>query len=223
MVTNGSAYWEVLALNKTLEKTLKEMMQSHSNGIYTSIPATVLEFDSTTQRAKVQIDIKQQIGDSFQMVAPLEDVGIGSMRSGGYIISFPINHGDKVRLSFAHSSIDNWLIDGSNELVDTRKHNINDALADNLIIYPLDETISDYDNDNLTLRNESNSIYLKVKQDGIDILGNVKIIGDVEITGKLTVAGVIKSLTDVLAKAISLLNHLHGGISSGGSDTARPK
>lgn len=206
-----------------MEKMLKQMMQSYTKDMYTSIPATVMAFDSKTQRAKVQIDIKQQIGDSFELVAPLEDVGIGSMRSGGYCITFPIKKGDKVRLAFAHASIDNWLIDGSSEAADVRTHNVNDALADNLIIYPLDDSIANYDNENLVLRNMDNSIYLKVKQDGIDILGNVNIVGDVNIEGSLTVTGIIKSLTDVLAKAISLLKHLHGGVISGGASTALPQ
>ena len=210
-------------MNKSLERTLKAMIQSHLRGIYTSIPATVLEFDSTTQRAKVQIDIKQQIGDTFELVAPLEDVGVGSMRSGGYVITFPIAVGDKVQLSFAHSSIDHWLVDGSSEAVDTRTHSINDAVANNLLIYPLNNTIESYDNENLVLRNMSNSIYLKVKQDGIEILGNVSIKGDVTIDGALTVTGIVKSLTDVLAKAVSLLKHIHGGVLGGEAFTQKPK
>lgn len=198
-------------------------MQSHVRGIYTSIPATVLDFDAKTQRAKVQIDIKQQIGDGFELVAPLEDVGVGSLRSGGYCITFPISVGDKVKLSFVHSSIDSWLLDGSNEAVDTRTHSINDSIADNLLIYPLNDSINNYDNSNLTIRNMSNSIYIKVKQNSIDILGNVNIKGNVTIDGALTVTGIVKSLKDVFAQAVSLLKHIHGGVLSGGAFTQKPK
>ena len=171
----------------------------------------------------MQIDIKQQIGDKFEFIAPLEDVGVGSLRSGGYCITFPIAVGDKVKLSFAHSSIDSWLIDGSSEAVDTRTHNINDSIADNLIIYPLNDSISNYDNSNLTIRNMNNSIYIKVKQNGIDILGDVNIKGNVSIDGALTVTGIVKSLKDVFAQAVSLLKHIHGGVLSGGAFTQKPK
>lgn len=206
-----------------IEKVLREMVESRLRGVYTAIPATVLAFDSETQRATVQLDVKEQIGNSFELVAPLEDVGVGSMRSGGYCITFPIKKGDKVRLTFAHSSIDNWLMDGSSEVADVRMHNVNDAIADNLLIYPLDDTIDNYDNENLVLRNIDNSICLKVKQDGIDILGDVTIKGNVDIDGALTVTGVIKSLMDVIGKSISLLKHLHGGVASGGAFTGTPK
>ena len=51
---------------------------------------------------------------------------------------------------------------------------------------------------------------------------NTNITGDVAISGKLTVQGVVKSMADVLAKAVSLLDHLHGGVKSGGGNTGKP-
>ena len=45
----------------------------------------------------------------------------------------------------------------------------------------------------------------------------------VTTTGKFTASGIIESLSDVVAKAISLFSHKHGGVQSGGSDTGNPK
>ena len=45
----------------------------------------------------------------------------------------------------------------------------------------------------------------------------------VTATGKFTASGIIESLSDVVAKAISLFSHKHGGVQSGGSDTGNPK
>lgn len=206
-----------------LNRVLREMQESYVRGIYTAIPATVLEFDSKTQRAKVKIDIKEQIGDKLESIAALEDVGVASMRSGGYTITFPVAKGDKVQLVFNHRSIDKWLVDGSEESKDTRTHSINDAIANNLIIYPLNDSIGEYDNESLTLRNMNNSIYIKVKQSGIEILGDVKILGNVDIDGKLIVTGIIKSLKDVFAKTVSLFAHLHSGVKPGPSKTGKPE
>lgn len=41
------------------------------------------------------------------------------------------------------------------------------------------------------------------------ITGDVDVIGNVKITGSLTVTAIIKSLTDVIANAISLFKHVH--------------
>ena len=45
----------------------------------------------------------------------------------------------------------------------------------------------------------------------------------VTATGKFTASGIIESLSDVVAKAISLFSHKHGGVQYGGSDTGNPK
>ena len=54
----------------------------------------------------------------------------------------------------------------------------------------------------------------------IEITGNAKQTGDLSIIGGITATNVIKSLTDVLANAISLLKHIHSkgqnGLPTGG-------
>jgi phage baseplate assembly protein V len=47
--------------------------------------------------------------------------------------------------------------------------------------------------------------------------GGVTILGNVDITGTVTVS------EDVLAAGISLVNHVHGGVQSGPSNTGAPK
>lgn len=48
------------------------------------------------------------------------------------------------------------------------------------------------------------------------ITGNIKITGDIEIIGTVTVT------EDVVADGVSLVTHTHGGVVSGGSNTAEP-
>ena len=76
---------------------------------------------------------------------------------------------------------------------------------------------------------------LNVDCDENQIDGNVTIVGNVNITGNLTVQGAIEctstihavgnimSDADVIASGISLVNHIHGGIQSGGSKTSAPE
>lgn len=60
--------------------------------------------------------------------------------------------------------------------------------------------------------NGTPSQYIRFSAEGIELVSPTKIKLDapeVEVTGKLTVTGLIKSLTDVLAKTISLFSHRH--------------
>ena len=70
---------------------------------------------------------------------------------------------------------------------------------------------------------------LNVNCDENQIDGNVTIVGNVNITGNLTVQGAIHATSnitsdaDIIASGISLINHVHGGIQSGGGKTAKPQ
>lgn len=186
-------------------------------GVHVAIPATVVEFDSKKQTAKVSIDILEQIGEQNSSIANLEDVPFAFPRSGGFVITFPVNVGDKVQLLFQHRSIDKWAIDGTKDQKDLRTHNINDSIASNLVAYPLNDLINDFAVDGLVLRTLDNSNYIKLTQNGIFIKGNVKIEGELEVTG------IIKSLKDVVANIISLLKHIHSGVKAGSSTTTPPQ
>jgi hypothetical protein len=62
--------------------------------------------------------------------------------------------------------------------------------------------------------NKEPSCYIELKQDNsINIVAS----GGVNITGNVTVSG------DVVASGISLVNHVHGGVESGGSTTSTPQ
>ncbi|MDS7935676.1 Gp138 family membrane-puncturing spike protein [Acinetobacter sp. V91_7] len=64
--------------------------------------------------------------------------------------------------------------------------------------------------------------YIQFLADAIKIHSPYKIILDspeVEVTGGLTAKGIIKSLTDVMAKAISVIKHVHKGVTKGGDNT----
>lgn len=207
-----------------LEKVLRESFESYMRGVHVAIPATVVSFDEKTQTLKVNIDILEQIGEQNKSIATLEDVPYASARSGGFVITFPIKKGDKVELVFQHRSIDKWLIDGEADSKDLRTHNINDAIASNLIAYPLNKTIEKYDTDSLTIRTLDKKVFIKLFEDKIEMKAeNIKLIGTVDIEGALTATKVIKSLIDVLAKGISLFGHLHGGVTPGSSKTTPPE
>lgn len=72
--------------------------------------------------------------------------------------------------------------------------------------------------------NGSPSQYIEFTDDGINIVSDkVKFSGDVEIEKTLSVKGLIKSLTDVFAKTVSLLNHITTGVRSGTDNSGPPQ
>ena len=70
-----------------------------------------------------------------------------------------------------------------------------------------------------------------VAKGGIEIIGDIVFEGDITTrggsgensSGSMTIGGGIKTAADVVAGGISLQNHVHGGVQSGGSDSGKPK
>lgn len=72
--------------------------------------------------------------------------------------------------------------------------------------------------------NKSPSQYIQFTKNGINIVSDkVKFSGDVEIEKTLSVKGLIKSLADVFAKTVSLLNHITTGVRSGTDNSGPPQ
>lgn len=57
----------------------------------------------------------------------------------------------------------------------------------------------------------------------IKIVGNINLIGNLEVTGSINATGVIESDTDVIGGGISLKNHTHSGVTTGGGSTGGPQ
>ena len=52
------------------ERVLKKTLTSFARQIRVAIPATIISFDPAIQRAKVEIDIEEQFGDSYAFQIP---------------------------------------------------------------------------------------------------------------------------------------------------------
>ena len=204
------------------ERVLKEMLTSYAKQIRTAIPATIVEFDSSIQRAKVQIDIEEQFGEKYEKPAVLEDVPVAFPRVEGYVITMPVKKGDKVMLVFAHASIDKWNVDGTSNNKDTRTHNISDAVVYLDSIRPENDPIKAFDTENLTIRKINNDIWIKVKKDKVHILGDTVIDGNVQVNGTIDATKEIHSDEEVTAKMIPLTTHKHIGVMVGMMESGVP-
>lgn len=58
---------------------------------------------------------------------------------------------------------------------------------------------------------------------GLDITGDIRHTGDYTQTGNQSITGTVEVSEDVVAAGISLVQHRHGGVQSGGSSTEQPQ
>jgi len=116
-----------------LSEILRNSLDSLSASIRVMMPAKVIEYDETTQLAKVQPLFQDTFpGKTAQNLPELFDVPVVWMRVGLAVIYLPLKAGDQVALLFSDMSLDLWQeSDGQTPLdpQDTRRHNLTDAVA----------------------------------------------------------------------------------------------
>lgn len=156
----------------------------------------------------------------------LHDVPIVWQRGGNCTLTFPIAQGDECLVVFAARCIDSWWQSGgvNNVPAEARMHDMSDGFA---ICGPFSKAtqISNVSTTTVQLRSNDGEAYVELDPAGhivnIKAPGGINITGPVTVTGTITASQTIKSSTDVQAGSsdISLVNHVHSGVQSGGSNT----
>ena len=99
--------------------------------IHTAMPAQIVSYDFTTQKASVQPTINKKWTDGTTSIMPIiSSVPVIFPSSGGATISFPVGIGDSCLLVVCERSITEWLQEGGLQTpADPRKLNLTDAVA----------------------------------------------------------------------------------------------
>lgn len=141
--------------------------------------------------------------------------------------------GAECLVHFNDTDIDNWLETGEAYAPNSlRQHDFADGFVE---LRPYDQLAAQkisYDAQGVALYNNGTKVQLK--DDGSAVItngsavitlsgGNIAITGDVTISGDLTVNKTINATTDVVTNNISLKQHTHGGVTTGGSNTGLPQ
>jgi len=177
----------------------------------------------------------------------IDDVPVVFPSGGGALLSFPLKVGDAVWLSFSQRNLEDWLYsDGQGEVIpsDSRHFSMTDAVAFPCIYSALsnlkpsgsnvelkwgDKLISMKPSGEIAVSNASGSYSLKA--DGniefrpastVTVIGNVEVQGTLHTTQNITCDTTITGTTDVVGGGKSLKNHVHSGVTSGGSNTGTP-
>lgn len=213
-----------------LLKIIKDEATSQILGLWTALPCEVVSYDpeaiTVEVRPLIKIPVRMQDGNAGTLeITLLQDVPVMFPCAGGFTITHPINVGDECLVSFSSRNIDLWWQSGGvQDPFDTRHHDLSDGFA---FFRPQSQAnkISNISTDSLEIRSDDNATKIQITKDGVfNFIGQKAVFHcDVEMKKTLTVTDLIKSLTDVVAKTVSLLNHLTTGVASGSSKSGPPE
>ncbi len=213
----------------TLTGTFKEILKKFLQSTDDMIPAKILEYDRTANRARVQplIQVLTTNGDRITR-AEIPSIPVILLGGGGFFISFHLPAGslgfikasDRDISLFLQSYEDNppntnrlHSFEDSLFIPDVMKgHTINAEDDQAMVIQNLDGTVRFSLNDSrikLTVGSSTMTI-----TDGLTTLdaSNLQVNGDIGSTGTIT------GDTDVIGGGISVLNHTHAqGVDSDGN------
>lgn len=222
----------------TLEALVQQGVKNALKDLHTAMPGIIDTFDPVTQTCTVQPAIKRIfVGGEAVALPILINVPVSFPSAGGLSITLPVKQGDECLIIFSERSIDNWLQFGEIKIPNDRRFH---DLSDGVVIMGLKSNpnvLTDYDPDNLVIRNVANDVKVTVGLDNniaIDTPGNiamnaagqvdivsptVNIDGDLAITGAVTAdsvtADTVEGTSDVTGGGVSLNSHTHGYIGAG--------
>lgn len=118
----------------SLLSVLEKKMKFFSSKIRVSEPGKVKSFDSSKNKAQIQLLIKERVvaeSESRRELPPvINDVPVVFEGSGGHRLIYPVSVGDVVMVVFSDRSLDKWLVSGGEvDPGDDRSHHIADAVA----------------------------------------------------------------------------------------------
>lgn len=162
---------------------IKEYLKGN---LHTCIPAIIVDFDATKQRASVQPSVKQLIRqDSGEKITFIDvnrpqslDVPVHFPQGGGFSLTFPIVAGDECLLIFGERDIENWKnFGGIQPASKQQQFEVEDSFA--LVGFSsLPQVIPNFSTTDVQLRNEAatQTISLRANSDiDIDTTANVNI------------------------------------------------
>ncbi len=118
----------------TLEEIIQAAIHYREVEVHCALPGRIKSYDASKQIADVEVCINPTLrvdgGDEVVVLGVITNVPIEFPSGGGYFISFPLQEGDPVKLTFHDRSLDDWMQKGGVVNVDDlRMHHLTDASA----------------------------------------------------------------------------------------------
>lgn len=202
----------------SLTGMLRQVLGKFLQGVDDMIPAKVIAFDRATNRAQVQPLIKM-ITTSGELVsrANVASVPVFQFSGGGFVLNFPLNAGDYGWLKATDRDMSLFIQSFKESEPNTfRKHSFEDS-----VFFPdimRGYTIPSEDLENAVWQNYSGSVRISLWPNKIKMTAPL-----IELeTTTLDVLGTITAGVDVITNGISLKDHRHSGVQTGGGNTGTP-
>jgi len=205
-----------MSFTRSIQQTVETML----GDINTQSPGTIVSYDAATNRAIVKPALPKRLANDEELQSPqIVEVPVVWTSSGGGKagITFPLQPGDGVMLSFQQRSMEGWL-DGKNTMPDDpRQFDLSDCVA----IPGLQASGISAHSDDVVLKFDKTIVTLK--KDGSLVMGNDKGGITIDADGNITLKG--QSIkVDTPAKAFTLETHRHEFTKSDPADNSgQPK
>lgn len=208
--------------------------------IWTCLPGIIQSFDASKMTASVQPTIQGQFrnqqGVWQNQTLPLcVDCPVQFPGGGGFLMTFPLAAGDEVLIHFSARCIDGWWQAGQvAPQAQFRMHDLSDGFVAPKV-YSIPKIPGGISTTTAQLRSLAGTAYIELAAGGII---NIVAPGGVNVTGSLNASGGVGDIAtltgnfqlngsmivtgEVTASSIPLSAHIHGGVTTGGSDTGIP-
>lgn len=196
----------MIHLKQVIRKNIADVL----TGVYTNLPAEVIDYDASTQTCTVQPLINTKDSDGTVIVdSVVGGVPVVFPSAGGGIISFPIQRGDTVLLCFSMRSIDEWTEgDGSPSTPsESRLHELSDAIAIPGLLPKQN-----------SLQPSTDDVEIKFKGNRVTLKAN----GDIELEGGRIELGPAATNAIVLGDAFKAYFDSHAHTDAEGRQTSGP-
>lgn len=154
----------------TIETVVQTAIDSALKELHTCLPGVVQAFDPIEQLADIQPTIQRKLKGELVNLPLLVGVPVRFPKVSGFCVTMPLKEGDEVEVKFVERSIDNWLLDGGiRSANDVRMHSLSDAYATPMM-YSQQNKITDFDPDNMQIRNDAGTSFITLTASGDIIL-----------------------------------------------------
>lgn len=165
-----------MSATPNMAEVIRKAIDHRLASIHTMLPGVVESYDATKQTASVRIAVQNTIttenGEETIAFPLLTDVPVGHPRAGDWFVHFPIAAGDCVTLHFGERALDQFRLLGADQpVLDFRKHDISDAIAYPVNVYPDAAPLTGLNADTLSIGHISGST-IHIKTDGTVNLGS---------------------------------------------------
>lgn len=215
--------------------------------LWTALPGVVTAFNSANMTVAVQPVINGRATNPDQTYTYIQmpillDCPLIWPRGGGATMTFPIVIGDECLVVFSSRCIDSWWSQGwlsgtaanpnnGNNPLELRMHNLSDGFC---FVGPKSKPNANtftYDTTDVCITSDDGQVFVKVNPIAHTVTatapGGINLNGvTIDSSGNLVSPATITASTDVVqgsgGSAISLKNHVHSGVQTGGGDTGAP-